>query len=127
MPSVQLRDAALDKAAPHRVVTHGLPIRRAFCDGGLAKGDAREKLGLPLDKKTVLVMGGGDGFGALRDIVRALVTTCDAETTTVVAACGRNAALKAQIEAEGADDVPCLLYTSPSPRDQRGSRMPSSA
>ena len=24
-------------------------------------------------------------------------------------------------------DVPCLLYTSPSPRDQRGCRMPSSA
>ena len=24
-------------------------------------------------------------------------------------------------------DRPCLLYTSPSPRDQRGSRMPSSA
>ena len=25
------------------------------------------------------------------------------------------------------DDCLCLLYTSPSPRDQRGSRMPSSA
>ena len=25
------------------------------------------------------------------------------------------------------DGEPCLLYTSPSPRDQRGSRMPSSA
>ena len=25
------------------------------------------------------------------------------------------------------NDDPCLLYTSPSPRDQRGSRMPSSA
>ena len=25
------------------------------------------------------------------------------------------------------EDVSCLLYTSPSPRDQRGSRMPSSA
>ena len=25
------------------------------------------------------------------------------------------------------DQNPCLLYTSPSPRDQRGSRMPSSA
>ena len=24
-------------------------------------------------------------------------------------------------------DTPCLLYTSPSPRDQSGSRMPSSA
>ena len=28
---------------------------------------------------------------------------------------------------EEADDRICLLYTSPSPRDQRGSRMPSSA
>ena len=27
----------------------------------------------------------------------------------------------------GNDDEVCLLYTSPSPRDQRGSRMPSSA
>ena len=26
-----------------------------------------------------------------------------------------------------AKNAPCLLYTSPSPRDQRGSRMPSSA
>ena len=25
------------------------------------------------------------------------------------------------------DMIDCLLYTSPSPRDQRGSRMPSSA
>ena len=34
-------------------------------------------------------------------------------------------------EAEQGDIIifkyPCLLYTSPSPRDQRGSRMPSSA
>ena len=28
---------------------------------------------------------------------------------------------------EGGRHTPCLLYTSPSPRDQRGSRMPSSA
>ena len=28
---------------------------------------------------------------------------------------------------EGISSKPCLLYTSPSPRDQRGSRMPSSA
>ena len=27
----------------------------------------------------------------------------------------------------GRGDKGCLLYTSPSPRDQRGSRMPSSA
>ena len=28
---------------------------------------------------------------------------------------------------QSAADMACLLYTSPSPRDQRGSRMPSSA
>ena len=36
-----------------------------------------------------------------------------------------------EVELEGvasaAAVLPCLLYTSPSPRDQRGSRMPSSA
>ena len=31
------------------------------------------------------------------------------------------------IESGLAQDMTCLLYTSPSPRDQRGSRMPSSA
>ena len=30
-------------------------------------------------------------------------------------------------ENKKARDLTCLLYTSPSPRDQRGSRMPSSA
>ena len=42
--------------------------------------------------------------------------------------------LKNQLESSGkeigellADYQICLLYTSPSPRDQRGSRMPSSA
>ena len=35
------------------------------------------------------------------------------------------------LEVEGIESfqylLPCLLYSSPSPRDQRGSRMPSSA
>ena len=35
---------------------------------------------------------------------------------------------EAEAEAQGATlYLTCLLYTSPSPRDQRGSRMPSSA
>ena len=34
---------------------------------------------------------------------------------------------KTQIDASSGLFCNCLLYTSPSPRDQRGSRMPSSA
>ena len=33
----------------------------------------------------------------------------------------------AQQDQEGAEGAACLLYTSPSPRDKRQSRMPSSA
>ena len=32
-----------------------------------------------------------------------------------------------ELDGETVKDMRCLLYTSPSPRDQRGSRMPSSA
>ena len=34
---------------------------------------------------------------------------------------------KRSVQIFSLDDYVCLLYTSPSPRDQRGSRMPSSA
>ena len=36
-------------------------------------------------------------------------------------------AVRAEIQISEVERLPCLLYTSPSPRDQRGSRMPSSA
>ena len=35
--------------------------------------------------------------------------------------------MKREMLAQVKDPIACLLYTSPSPRDQRGSRMPSSA
>ena len=37
------------------------------------------------------------------------------------------AVYKEEVEKGGRWCVPCLLYTSPSPRDKRQSRMPSSA
>ena len=43
------------------------------------------------------------------------------------AAWAESDAQAAEAEAPAAAAPPCLLYASPSPRDQRGSRMPSSA
>ena len=40
---------------------------------------------------------------------------------------GGDARMNQRIRAHGNYTESCLLYTSPSPRDQRGSRMPSSA
>ena len=53
---------------------------------------------------------------------RQLAGTCGAEHYTAVLA---NAILRHPEWMEGA--TPCLLYTSPSPRDRQKSRMPSSA
>ena len=44
-----------------------------------------------------------------------------------VAARGLAMVLNRIIDSDIDAENPCLLYTSPSPRDQRGSRMPSSA
>ena len=42
-------------------------------------------------------------------------------------ATARRLAVLIEREAKQADDLSCLLYTSPSPRDRQKSRMPSSA
>ena len=45
----------------------------------------------------------------------------------VIEDAGRKSVLAVGDEASSPTARTCLLYTSPSPRDQRGSRMPSSA
>ena len=56
---------------------------------------------------------------------RMLFRTVLMGATLMVAACSGGS--DAELFVEAVDYVACLLYTSPSPRDQRGSRMPSSA
>ena len=51
----------------------------------------------------------------------------EAGQTELVVARQLNAVIESNPDVDWGDVVLCLLYTSPSPRDQRGSRMPSSA
>ena len=89
------------------------------------------------------------GLRGGRDFVEASVTTAPAATgllgsiasvflvTDVIAGATARAAsqstihpldtIKVRMQAALKGNKVCLLYTSPSPRDQRGSRMPSSA
>ena len=50
----------------------------------------------------------------------------DREGTATLIYVTENFLAESQVKLESSPK-PCLLYTSPSPRDQRGSRMPSSA
>ena len=76
-----------------------------------------------LSGKVALVTGGGQGLGL--GIVRKLagqgadIAIGDLSEENAVAA-------SKQVESMGRKAyIACLLYTSPSPRDQRGARLPS--
>ena len=63
-----------------------------------------------------------------RDFCKGLAVTLAAGTLAPAAALPQAGAATALVGRAVPDDYyTCLLYTSPSPRDQRGSRMPSSA
>ena len=83
--------------------------------------------------KVALVTGASRGIGAATAIRLAQdgydigvnylenSDTADRVVADIVALGQKAIAIKADVSCD------CLLYTSPSPRDQRGSRMPSSA
>ena len=56
-----------------------------------------------------------------------LIYGCDFAATEDGKALAARISALAEVDVASSDDSTCLLYTSPSPRDQRGSRMPSSA
>ena len=71
-----------------------------------------------------------EGAGAIKDNYRKAVTAVLLENTEKQLREERGMINEASntVGAIGGDGLSgCLLYTSPSPRDQRGSRMPSSA
>ena len=86
--------------SPEEFVAAGDALVRACPTWSWARGsDARAKSYLPRDKQYVTTRH----------------VPCARRARDMEAYAGREEALS------------CLLYTSPSPRDQRGSRMPSSA
>ena len=80
-----------------RIKQHGLPVRRDFWKASAsprkASAERASALGLQPNKRTVLVIGGGDGVGSLGKIVEATATRLATELPDegqVVAICGKN-------------------------------------
>jgi 1,2-diacylglycerol 3-beta-galactosyltransferase len=82
--------------APDKVQVVGLPVADRYCRPVGSKASLREKLGWPLDKPIVLLVGGGEGMGPLAKTAQAI----DASGLDVGLAivCGRNQRLKASLE-----------------------------
>lgn len=91
--SEAIRNVAISKGiSPEKIAFYGLPIRPSFWKAPKAKSLLRKELGLKNARKTVLLMGGGDGVGGLENIAieianRLGVTPANSQMVVV---CGHN-------------------------------------
>jgi len=85
----------------------GLPVADKYCKPRGRKSTLRKKLGWPVDKPIVLMVGGGDGMGPLGKTAREI--DASGLDLGLVIVCGRNQRLKASLEAETWEN-PTLIY-----------------
>lgn len=73
VPSEEVKERLVTKGVdPERVRAYGIPLRPKFTDPVDRKAIA-EKMGLDPDVPTILVMGGGQGLGPIKKIVKSLI------------------------------------------------------
>lgn len=92
---------------PEKIEVVGLPVADRYCKPIGNKRAPRKKLGWPLNKKIVLLVGGGDGMGPLARTAHAIDES--GLDVGMVVVCGRNEKLKASLESETWEN-PTFIY-----------------
>ena len=134
--SPQIHELARAKGIPEdKLVLVGLPIRHDFAveaerledrmseTGKIYQREVRGKVGLPaVDRKTLLVMGGGEGVGSLSNIVNALYIELVKQgvDTVIMVVCGRNEKLKKGLEDRNWEEVFQKRATTKIKKKRRG-------
>jgi len=109
IPSDAVRKVAIRRhLSSEQIRQHGLPVRPSFWQAPRPREELCLELGLDTTRKTVLVVGGGDGVGSLGRIVEATANELRRHipgSAQVVAVCGKNHKLRSQLEARDWGDV----------------------
>jgi len=90
VPSNNVRTLAEKRGVlPHQIRQYSLPLRQGFWNGvdQRTKPEVRTSLGLSPNRRTALVLGGGDGMGAIEDIANEIgrtLTSSSSTTTSMV-------------------------------------------
>lgn len=100
-------DAIAMGMPPVKISVCGQPVDLKFSMARLTPAEARQKLGVNPARPTILVAGGGEGFGRVFEITRAIAASAPQAQLLVV--CGRNQALKQQLEAT-VWNIPVRIY-----------------
>jgi len=106
----EIRGALVARGVPHaRVLVSGIPIDARFGAPRLPVEELRLALGLPLDRRIVLIMGGGIGIGPLDMMMRALERIDVPVAAAVIV--GRNGRLQKRVVAAAEHtDYPLRVY-----------------
>jgi 1,2-diacylglycerol 3-beta-galactosyltransferase len=92
---------------PEQLKIIGLPVANKFCQAPASHEALRDRYGWPLDRKLVLLVGGGEGMGPLEKTARAIADANMPVALAVIA--GRNQSLRARLEAEDWP-IPVFVY-----------------
>lgn len=96
VPTEEARERALAYHMPaEKVEVVGLPVAERYCTPVGDKKELRARLGWPLEKPTVLLVGGGEGMGPLGKTARAIDES--GLDVALVIVCGRNEKLRARL------------------------------
>lgn len=81
---------------PENMTVVGMPVADRFCQPQGERADIRERLGWPVDRPVVLLVGGGEGMGPLEEMTAAIDRSGLDLALAVI--CGRNQSLKGRLE-----------------------------
>lgn len=108
VPTEMARQRALEfNMAPDKVVVVGQPVSERCSTPAGDPRSLRQKFGWPLDKATILLVGGGEGMGPLSETAIAIDES--GLDVNLVIITGRNVKLKAELEARNWDN-PVHIY-----------------
>lgn len=110
VPTEYCRQLAMDNdMAPGQLIMHGLPIRPAFSRKLPSRPKLRRQLGMAQHTPAVLLVGGGEGMGALEETVAQLDKKLG-DKCQVVVVCGRNKKLQERLRARPQGPGHCQLH-----------------
>ena len=116
IPHAELEEEAERKGLPAgKIYSFGIPVHPAFMQE-ISKREAREKLGLPQDKKILLLMFGSVGCGKIEKLCKCLMKTIGKDCLVYLIT-GSNEKLKAAVDKRFAADgrMHTLAYTADVP------------
>lgn len=103
IPHEGLRENFVEAGVPReKIVVSGIPVAAALRTP-MEREDARRELGMPTDKKVLLVMTGSMGYGNTEELTAALLKEIPEDTLVCVMG-GNNEKMKARLRAEHGGD-----------------------